>query len=226
MVHVYKWNLSHINYNIFSTFTATKLSLGTNNNMLNYRSAKNRGYLLNSTLFRNIFSTKMCIIWAVARNIHTKQIVILVTFPVLTIIDLSRTSILINQNYSQISVVQVKLCLKKQFLRKMSFLEPVYQCHVVRFNPRSQQCVQHCVVAENIQTPTMERISLRIPPTSLDFPFLLGTDGPPPPSGISSSMTKTPQPLWKSSFSKKKKEWLVRNGFHQKLVCFCFHLFG
>ena len=52
-------------------FTATKLSLGTNNNMLNYRSAKNRGYLLNSTLFRNIFSTKMCIIWAVARNIHT-----------------------------------------------------------------------------------------------------------------------------------------------------------
>ena len=80
-------------------FTATKLSLGTNNNMLNYRSAKNRGYLLNSTLFRNIFSTKMCIIWAVARNIHTKQIVILVTFPVLTIIDLSRTSILINQNY-------------------------------------------------------------------------------------------------------------------------------
>ena len=42
----------------------------------------------------------MCIIWAVARNIHTKRIVILVTFPVLTIIDLSRTSILINQNYS------------------------------------------------------------------------------------------------------------------------------
>ena len=42
----------------------------------------------------------MCIIWAVARNIHTKQIVILETFPVLTIIDLSRTSILINQNYS------------------------------------------------------------------------------------------------------------------------------
>ena len=42
----------------------------------------------------------MCIIWAVARNIHTKQIVILVTFPVLTIIDLSRTSILVNQNYS------------------------------------------------------------------------------------------------------------------------------
>ena len=25
----------------------------------------------------------------------------------------------------------------------MSFLEPVYQGHAVRFNPQSQQCVQH-----------------------------------------------------------------------------------
>ena len=45
-VHVYKQNLAHINYNISSTFTATKLSLGTNNNnMLNCRPAKNHGYL-------------------------------------------------------------------------------------------------------------------------------------------------------------------------------------
>ena len=100
-VHVYKRNLAHIYYNISSTFTATKLSLGTNNNnMLNYRSAKNHGYLWNSTFFRNLFFTKMCIIRAVTRNIHTQQIIILVTFHVLTIIDLSRTSILINQNYS------------------------------------------------------------------------------------------------------------------------------
>ena len=42
----------------------------------------------------------MCIIRAVMRNIHTQQIIILVTFHVLTIIDLSGTSILINQNYS------------------------------------------------------------------------------------------------------------------------------
>ena len=73
--------------------------------MLNYRSAKNHGYLLNSTFFRNLFFTKMCIIQAVARNIHTQQIIILVTFHVLAMIDLSRTSILINQNYSLISAV-------------------------------------------------------------------------------------------------------------------------
>ena len=91
----------HINYNISSTLAATKLSPGTNDdNMLNYRSAKNYGFLLNSTFFRNLFFTKMCIIRAVTRNIHTQQIIILLTFHVLTIIDLSRTSILINQNYS------------------------------------------------------------------------------------------------------------------------------
>ena len=95
-VRVYKQNLAHIKYNISSTLAATKLSLGTNNNnMLNYRSAKNHGYLLNSTFFRNLFFTKMCIIRAVLRNIHTQQIIILVTFHVLTIIDLSGTSILI-----------------------------------------------------------------------------------------------------------------------------------
>ena len=100
-VHVYKRNLAHINYNISSTLAATKLSPGTNNNnVLNYRSAKNHRYLLNSTFFRNLFFTKMCIIRAVTRNIHTQQTIILVTFHVLTIIDLSRTSILINQNYS------------------------------------------------------------------------------------------------------------------------------
>ena len=88
----------------------------------------------------------------------------------------------------------------------MSFLEPVYQCHAVRFNPRSQQCVQHCVVPENIQSPTTEGISLRTPPPPRIFHFCWELMPPPPhPSGISSSMTKTPQPLWKSSFSKKKK---------------------
>ena len=49
---------------------------------------------------RNLFFTKMCIIRNITRNIHTQQIIFLVTFHVLTIIDLSRTSILINQNYS------------------------------------------------------------------------------------------------------------------------------
>ena len=61
-----------------------------------------------------------------------------------------------------------------------------------------------CVVPENIQTPTTEGISLRTPP-----------------------------PPWKCSFSRRKTIkveewghfWLVCNGFYQKLVCFCFHLF-
>ena len=55
----------------------------------------------------------------------------------------------------------------------------------------------------------------------------------PHPSGISTNVTKTPQPLWKSSFSRRKTIkvedwghlWLVRNSFHQNLGCFCFHLF-
>ena len=111
--------------------------------MLNNRYAKNHGYLLNSTFFRNLFFTKMCIIRAVTRNIYMQQITIFVTFHVLTIIDLSRTSILTNQNYSEISAVSVKLCQKKRFLRKISFLEPVYQRHVVRVNPQTQRCVQH-----------------------------------------------------------------------------------
>ena len=43
----------------------------------------------------------------------------------------------------------------------------------------------YCVVPENIQTPTTEGISVRTPPpTSLDFPFLRGTDDPPTPSEI------------------------------------------
>ena len=89
-----------------------------------------------------------------------------------------------------------------------------------------------CVVPENIQTPTTEGISLRTPPpTPWIFHFCWELMAP-HPSKISTSVTKTPQPLWKCSFSRRKtikvKEWgilwLVHNGFHQKLVCFCFHL--
>ena len=88
-----------------------------------------------------------------------------------------------------------------------------------------------CVARENIQTPTTEGISLRTP-TSLGSPFLMGTDTPPAPPEFP-QVWQTPQTLWKSSFSQKKTIiveewdhlWLVRNGFHQKLVCFCSHLF-
>ena len=106
----------------------------------------------------------------------------------------------------------------------MSFLEPVYQRHAVRFNPRSQQCVQHCVVLENIQTPTTEGISLRTPPPPWIFHFCRELMTP-HPFGISTSVTKTPQPLWKSSFSRRKtikleewgNVWLVPNGFMRSL---------
>ena len=91
---------------------------------------------------------------------------------------------------------------------------------------------QQCVVPENIQTPATEGISLRTPPPLWIFHFCKELMTP-HPFGISTSVTKTPQPLWKSSFSQRKtikvKEWgilwLVPNDFHQKLVCFCFHLF-
>ena len=90
----------------------------------------------------------------------------------------------------------------------------------------------YCVVAQNIQTPTTEEISLRTPPPPWIFHFCRELMTP-HPFGISTSVTKTPQPLWKSSFSRRKtikveewgNLWLVPNGFHQKLVCFCFHLF-
>ena len=110
-----------MNYNISLKLTSTKLSLGTkNNNMLNYKSAKNHGYLLNSKFFRKLCFTTMCIIRGVTCNIHKQQNIISANFHVLTMIDLSRIKILIHQNYSQISGVQVKLCEKKPFLRKMS----------------------------------------------------------------------------------------------------------
>ena len=61
----------------------------------------------------------------------------------------------------------------------------------------------HCVVAENIQTPTTEGISLRTPPPPWIFHFCKELMTP-HPLGISTSVTKTPQPLWKSLFSQRK----------------------
>ena len=95
-----------MNYNISLKLTSTKLSLGTkNSNMVNYKSAKNHGYLLNSKFFWKLCFTKMCIIRGVTCNIHKQQIIILAKFQVLTMIDLSRIKILIHQNYSYISGV-------------------------------------------------------------------------------------------------------------------------
>ena len=51
--------------------------------------------------------------------------------------------------------------------------------------------------------PTTEGISLRTPPPPWIFHFCRELMTP-HPFGISTSVTKTPQPLWKSSFSQRK----------------------
>ena len=98
---------------------------------------------------------------------------------------------------------------------------------------KANNVLEKCVVPENIQTPTTEGISFRTPPPPPPRIFHFCRElMTPHPLGISTSVTNTPQPLWKSLFSRRKtiKEeewghlWLVRNGFHQKLVYFCFHL--
>ena len=62
---------------------------------------------------------------------------------------------------------------------------------------------KQCVVPENIQTPTMEGISVR-PPTSLDFPFLKETDDlPPTPPEFPQVWQRPPTPLEKLIFTKK-----------------------
>ena len=61
----------------------------------------------------------------------------------------------------------------------------------------------NCVVPENIQNPTTEGISHRTPPPPWIFHFCRELITP-HPLGISTSVTKTPQPLWKSSFSSRK----------------------
>ena len=95
---------------------------------------------------------------------------------------------------------------------------------------RKANITLQCVVPGNIQTPTTEGISLRTaPPQALThlsgFAIFAGYLRPPTPSGISTSETKTPRPLWKGYVEEYGHLWLVCNGFHQKLVCFCFHLF-
>ena len=59
-----------------------------------------------------------------------------------------------------------------------------------------------CVAPGNIQTPTTEGISLRTP-TSLDFPFLMGTDTPPPLRNFHKYDKDPPTPLEKFIFTKK-----------------------
>ena len=112
----------------------------------------------------------------------------------------------------------------------LGFRNPEQNGFLITSSPKFEYW--QCVVPENIQTPTTEGISLRTPPPPWIFHFYRELMTP-HPLGISTSVTKTPQPLWKSSFSRRKtikveewgNLWLVPNGFHQKLVCFCFHLF-
>ena len=127
---------------------------------------------------------------------------------------------------------KVKRCeMLKDFQLGLWVLEVTYHFNASSANIRSRS-IYDCVGPENIQTPTTEGISLRTTPPPWIFHFCRELMAP-HPSGISTSVTKTPQPLWKSSFSQRKTItiegwshlWLVCNRFHQKLVCFCFRLF-
>ena len=60
-----------------------------------------------------------------------------------------------------------------------------------------------CVVPENIQTPITEGISLRTPPPPWIFHFCRELMTP-HPLGISTSVTKTPQPLGKVHFHEER----------------------
>ena len=98
---------------------------------------------------------------------------------------------------------------------------------------KANNVLEKCVVPENIQTPPRREFHFGPPPPPPRIFHFCRELMTPHPLGISTSVTNTPQPLRKSLFSRRKtiKEeewghlWLVRNGFHQKLVHFCFHLF-
>ena len=92
--YIDQWHSSHVQAElgictgitiISGHFTATELSLGTKNNMLmNYKSAKNHAYTLNSKFLRKLCFEKTCIIRAVMRNIHMQQVILSATSHVFT----------------------------------------------------------------------------------------------------------------------------------------------
>ena len=88
---------------------------------------------------------------------------------------------------------------KNKQAKLIADLHPVKNTYFIVLKPLNQQCV----VPENIQTPATEGISLRTPPPPWIFHFCRELMTP-HPFGISTSVTKTPQPLWKSSFSRRK----------------------
>ena len=67
-------------------FTATEQSLGAKNNsmLMNYKSAENHAYTLNSKFLRKLCFAKTCIIRAVMRNIHMQQVILSATSHVFT----------------------------------------------------------------------------------------------------------------------------------------------
>ena len=66
--------------------------------LMNYKSAKNHAYVLNSKFLRKECFAKTCIIRAVMRNIHMQQVIISATSHVLAIKE--QVNIPIHQNYS------------------------------------------------------------------------------------------------------------------------------
>ena len=84
---------------------------------MNYKSAKNHAYVLNSKFLRKLCFAKTCIIRAVTRNIHMQQVIISATSHVLTIKDLSK---LISLYIKTIYTFQVY---RSNFVRKSRFGE-------------------------------------------------------------------------------------------------------
>ena len=98
---------------------------------------------------------------------------------------------------------KVKRCeMLKDFQLGLWVLEVTYHFNASSANIRSRS-IYDCVGPENIQTPTTEGISLRTTPPPWIFHFCRELMAP-HPSGISTSVTKTPPtPLEKFIFTKK-----------------------
>ena len=87
---------------------------------------------------------------------------------------------------------------KQLFFAKFRFIWCWCWSAMVAFEHIKNDFLQHCVIPENIQTPTTEGISLKTPPP--DFPFLRGTDGPPTPPEFPQVWQRPPNSSGKDHF--------------------------
>ena len=89
---------------------------------MNYKSAQNHEYVLNSKFLRKLCFAKTCIIRAVTRNIHMQQVIISATSHVLTIKDLSKLMSLYIKIVNRFQVYRSNVVRKSRFREKWAFL--------------------------------------------------------------------------------------------------------